>query len=102
MFDLHYTTVTSKMNYKQTFESKEDIFREIAIFSTSKDIASWEAYDKHGRIGNLDKGLEQIDENDLVPDYITMSIDKNGLPIIVIKEEEETDWEFDENGDYNF
>lgn len=36
-----------------------------------------------------------------------MTIDKNGLPIIVIKEEEEeeeeqTDWEFDENGDYNF
>ena len=51
------------------------------------------------------KENNQIDENDLVPDYISMSIDKNGLPIIVIKEEEEeeqTDWEFDENGDYNF
>ena len=47
--------------------------------------------------------MDEFDENDLVPDYITMSIDKNGLPIIVIKEEEEqTDWEFDENGDYNF
>ena len=54
---------------------------------------------------NPKKENNQIDENDLVPDYITMSIDKNGLPIIVIKEEEEeeeTDWEFDENGDYNF
>jgi hypothetical protein len=48
MFDLHYTTVTSKMNYKQTFESKEDICREIVIFSKSKDIASWEAYDEQG------------------------------------------------------
>lgn len=101
MFDLHYTTTSSKKTYKQTFESKEDFFREIAKFSTSKEIASWEAYDKHGPIGNLDKGLEQIDENDLVPDYISMSKDKNGLPVIVFKAEE-TEWEFDENGDYNF
>jgi len=99
MFDLHYTTATSKKNYKQTFESKEDLFREIAKFSTSKDIASWEAFDKHGPIGNLDKGIEQIDENDLVPDYISMSTDKNGLPVIEFKAISD-DPEFDE--DYNF
>ena len=70
MFDLHYTTTSS--NYKQTFESKEDIFREIAIFSTSKEIVSWEAFDEHGKcIGHLNKV-------------------------------EVTEWEFDENGDYNF
>ena len=98
MFDLHYATSTS--NYKQTFESREDIFREIAIFCTSKEILSWKAFDEQGKcIGHLDKGLQQIDENDLVPDYISMSTDKNGLPVIVFKAE---DWEFDENGDYNF
>ena len=54
MFDLHYTTATS--NYKQTFESLEDICREIAIFSTSKEIISWEAFDEQGKcIGHLDK-----------------------------------------------
>lgn len=100
MFDLHYTTATSKKTYKQTFESKDDLFREIAIFSTSKDIASWEAFDKHGPIGSLDKGLQQIDENDLVPDYISMSTDKNGLPVIVIKEEEE-EVSWNPNWDYN-
>ena len=50
---------------------------------------------------NPKKENNQIDENDL-EDILS---NKNGLPIIVIKEEEEeeeTDWEFDENGDYNF
>lgn len=54
MFDLHYTTTSS--NYKQTFESKEDIFREIAIFSTSKEIVSWEAFDEQGKC--ISKGDE--------------------------------------------
>ena len=54
MFDLHYTTATNF--YKQTFESLEDICREIAIFSTSKEIVSWQAYDEQGKcIGHLDK-----------------------------------------------
>jgi len=56
MFDLHYTTATSKMNCKQTFKNKEDLFREIAIFTTSKEIVRWEAFDKQGKcIGHLDK-----------------------------------------------
>ena len=70
MFDLHYTTASN--NYKQTFESREDIFREIAIFSTSKEILRWEAFDEQGKcIGHLDKV-------------------------------EVAHWDFDESGDYNF
>jgi len=50
------------MNYKQTFESKEELFREIATFCTSKDIASWEAFDEQGKcIGHLDKN--KVNEN---------------------------------------
>jgi hypothetical protein len=73
MFDLHYTTASSN-SYKQTFESKDDIFREIAILSTSKQILNWEAFDEQGKcIGHLDKEPKEV-----------------------------AHWDFDESGDYNF
>ena len=50
MFDLHYTTKNNNITFKQTFESKEDLDREIEIFSTSKELLSLWAFDKQGKL----------------------------------------------------
>ena len=49
MYDLHYTTATSKMTYKQTFETDKELDREIGIFAMSNEITGWKVFDEQGK-----------------------------------------------------